>query len=76
MQSCPVDHYYHCPCPVGHMVVPRLYFVPESELTDDGTGTGSMVTFKDLLYNMEPMMEDIPFQCMGTISLSHHKASQ
>ena len=58
------------------MVVPRLYFVPESELTDDGTETGSMVTFKDLLYNMEPMMEDIPFQWAQSLYLITRLASE
>ena len=51
-----------CVCS-GNLVVPRLYFVPESELDEGGTAAGSMVTFRDVMYTtMEPMMEDVPFQ--------------
>ena len=50
-------------CPVlGHQIVPRLYLVPESELGDECTTQGSLVTLKDLNYRMEPLVEDIPFQ--------------
>ncbi len=50
--------------PIGHMIVPRLYYVPESELMDDagGVSASSFLTLKDLSYKMKPMFEDVPFQ--------------
>lgn len=49
-------------CCTGITIVPRLYYVPESELTDDlGAAVGSMVTLRDINYQMEPMIEEIPF---------------
>ena len=42
-------------------MVPRLYFVPESELVDDGVSAMSVATFKESVLSMEPMMEEIPF---------------
>ena len=43
------------------MIVPRLYYVCESEFCDDGTTVGSGATLKDLKYKMEPLVEDVPF---------------
>ncbi len=50
--------------PVGHVIAPRLYYVPESELSDDpgAASASSFTTLKDLFYKMKPMVEDIPFQ--------------
>ena len=60
------------------MIVPRLYYVPESELMDDGgTAAGSMVTFRDCMYNaMEPMMEDVPFQWAQSLFIITRLASK
>lgn len=46
------------------MIVPRLYYVPESELSDDagGASASSFTTLKDLSYKMKPMIEKVPFQ--------------
>lgn len=41
------------------MVVPRLYYVCESELSDEVPTVGSTVTVREL--KMEPMNEGIPF---------------
>ncbi len=41
------------------MVVPRLYYVCESELSDEVPTVGSAVTVREL--KMEPMNEGIPF---------------
>ncbi len=41
------------------MVVPRLYYVCESELSDEVVTVGSVVTVKEL--KMEPMNEGVPF---------------
>ena len=38
-------------------MVPRLYFVPESELVDDGVSAMSVATFKESMLSME----QIPF---------------
>ena len=38
--------------------MPRLYFVCESELSDETTMAGSTVTKE---FKMEPLEEDIPF---------------
>ena len=46
----------------GFAVVPRLYYIPESEFTDDITTVGSLVTLKDVSYRFEPMTEEVPFQ--------------
>ena len=46
----------------GFSIVPRLYYIPESEFTDDITTVGSMVTLKDVSYRFEPMVEVVPFQ--------------
>ena len=49
--------------PVGHNIVPRLYFVPECEFTDEALLSGSVATMKDSLnLPMEPLMEEVPFQ--------------
>lgn len=41
------------------MIVPRLYYVVESELNDDLTTVGSMVTFRE--FKMDPLNEEVPF---------------
>lgn len=44
------------------MIVPQLYYVPESELTDEaGTSMGSMTTARDMSYRMEVRRDSIPF---------------
>lgn len=44
------------------MIVPQVYFVPESELSDDvGTSAGSMVTLRDMTYTLEVRHEPMPF---------------
>ena len=59
------------------MIVPRLYFVPESELNDDLGTVASMVTFRDLMCNsMEPMLEAIPFQWAQSLYLIARLASK
>ncbi len=40
-------------------IVPRLYYVCESELSDEVTIVGSIAATKQ--FKMEPMNEDIPF---------------
>jgi phosphorylase kinase alpha/beta subunit len=45
-----------------HVIVPQLYFVPESELSDEiGTSAGSMVTLRDITYKLEVRPEPMPF---------------
>ena len=51
-----------CGSSTGYSVVPRLYFIPESEFSDDMATVGSLVTLKDLVYRFEPMTEEVPFQ--------------
>ena len=48
-------------CMAGYSIVPRLYYIPESEFNDDLTTAGSMVTVRDL-YRLDPMVEEVPFQ--------------
>ena len=48
--------------PLDHMIVPQLYYVPESELSDEvGTSMGSMATFRDMTYTLEVRRDSIPF---------------
>ena len=43
--------------------MPRLYFVPDSEITEDSGTQGSVVTLRDCNdYRLEPMSEEVPFQ--------------
>ena len=46
----------------GCWLVPRLYYIPESEFNDDLTTAGSVVTIRDYVYRFEPMIEEVPFQ--------------
>lgn len=44
------------------MIVPRLYYVPESELSDElGTSMGSITTLRDMTYRLEVKREFMPF---------------
>ena len=44
------------------MIVPQLYYVPESELSDEvGTSAGSMATVRDMSYKLEVRREPMPF---------------
>ena len=44
------------------MIVPQLYYVPESELSDEaGTSAGSIATARDMTYRMEVRRDTIPF---------------
>lgn len=56
-------------CAAGFSVVPRLYFIPESEFSDDLATVGSLVTLKDLIYKFEPMTEEVPFQWAQALHL-------
>ena len=48
--------------PPDHVIVPQLYFVPESELSDEvGTSMGSMATIRDMTYQLEARRDPIPF---------------
>ena len=49
-------------CPAGYWIVPRLYYIPESEFNDDITTAGSVVTIRDYVYKFEAMTEEVPFQ--------------
>jgi phosphorylase kinase alpha/beta subunit len=45
-----------------HMIVPQLYYVPESELSNEaGTSAGSIATARDVTYRMEVRRDPIPF---------------
>ena len=44
------------------MIVPQLYYVPESELLDEGTASiGSVATARDMSYTLEVRRDPIPF---------------
>ena len=50
------------------MIVCRLFYVPEWELTDDlATTVGSLLTLKDLSYRMDPLIEEVPFMMAQAI---------
>jgi phosphorylase kinase alpha/beta subunit len=45
-----------------YVIVPQLYYVPESELTDEvGTSMGSVATPRDMTYLLEVRREPMPF---------------
>ena len=53
----------------GFSIVPRLYYIPESEFNDDLTTAGSVVTLKDLGYKFDPLIEEVPFQWAQALHL-------
>ena len=53
----------------GFAIVPRLYYIPESEFSDDIATMGSLVTMRDLSYKFEPMIEEVPFQWAQALHL-------
>lgn len=59
-------------CSLGQRLVPRLYYVPKSELAEDGE---SVATARDLSFSMEPMLEAIPFQWAQALYLTTKLAS-
>lgn len=56
-------------CLTGFSIVPRLYYIPESEFNDDLTTAGSLVTLKDLSYKFDAMIEEVPFQWAQALHL-------
>ena len=66
--SCEYKTIHHFLSSSGHVIASRLFYVPESELTDEvATTVGSLLTLKDLSYRMEPLIEKVPFMMAQAI---------
>ena len=53
---------------LGRHIVPRLYFVPETELLDEPMMTGSVR--ESISHSMDPMKEKVPFQMAQALYLT------